>query len=139
MLGKQVTIHRSSDSGATYDDAIGAVQTMEPPEPTADNNETTEYGASHDFKTFVQGLKDGGEMTVGIRYEAGQTDAEALEDAFYNGTVEYLQLQFPAPISKSRAFAAIVTRVGTPVPKDNQIERSFTFKVTGEITRATLP
>ena len=66
MLGKQVTLHRSSDSGGTYGTAIGAIQTMEPPELTADNNETTEYGSNHDYKTFVQGLKDGGEM-VGSR------------------------------------------------------------------------
>lgn len=139
MLGKQVTLHRSTDAGGTYGSAIGAIQTMEPPEATADNNETTEYGASHDYKTFVQGLKDGGEMTVNIRYEASQTDADALEDAYDNGTVEFLQLQFPAPISKSRSFPVIVTRVGTPVPKDNQIERVFTFKIAGEVTRATLP
>ena len=139
MLGKQVTLHRSADSGTSYNNAIAAIQTLEPPEATADTNETTEYGASHDYKTFLQGLKDGGEMTLGIRYEASQTDVDALEDAFDNGTVEFLQLQFPAPISKSRSFQALVTRIGTPVPKDNQIERSLTLKVTGEITRATLP
>lgn len=136
MLGKNVTLHRSSDAGSTYGTKIGQITNMEPPERTADSNETTEYGQAHDYKTYVQGLKDGGELTITVRYETGQTDVEALEDAFENGTVEFLQIQFPAPISANRDFPVIVTRVGTPVPKDNQVERSFTLKVAGEYSRS---
>lgn len=139
MKGNKVSLHRSTDQGSTYGDPIASVITLEPGERVAEPVEATGYGAGHDYKEWDYGLKDGGEYNVTIRYQPAQTEAEAFIDSFENDVKEYLQLQFPAPISKAESFRCIVTKIGKAIPKEGQIDRMFTFKVDGPVTEAVLP
>ncbi|GBL02932.1 phage tail tube protein [Glaciecola sp. KUL10] len=138
MLGKEITLHRSSDSGSTFGSAIADVWSIQIGEITAETIENQAHGASTDFKEYEYGMKDGGETAIVIRYKAGQTDAEALADALHNSTKEHLQLQFPAPINKSVSFRCLVTKVGVATEQGALVERSFTLKVDGAPTEATI-
>ncbi|MCH2057883.1 MAG: hypothetical protein MK214_14980 [Thalassotalea sp.] len=138
MLGKTVTLHRSNDSGSTYGTAIADIINIEPGEKTAETVENTTYGSSHDYKEYDYGMKDGGEYSITVRYKAGQTDVDAIEDSLDNSVKEHLQLQFPAPISKTESFRCLVTKVGRPLPRGEHIDRVIGLKVDGVPTSGTL-
>ena len=138
MQGNKVTMHRSDDSGSTYGGKIADIIGLEPGERTSATVDSTFYGADHDYDESDYGLRSGGEWNLTIRYKDGQTDVEAMIDAFENGTKEYLQAQFPAPISKTRSFCCLVTKVGVATPKDGQIDQMITLKVSGKPTEGTL-
>ena len=138
MKGKETTIHRSVDAGVNYGSAIAKIINVEPGEETSDTVDSTEYGASHDYKEYDYGLKDGGEWNITIRYAAGQTDVEAFIDSYANSTKEFIEVQFPAPISKYKRFRCLVTKVGLATPKEGQIDRMLTLKVDGEPTNGDL-
>lgn len=140
LKGKRVTLHRSADQGTAYGVAIARMIAVDPPEVTADVVEDTEHGGTDDFKTFAQGLLDGGEFGGTFRYsEATQAEIDAMEDSIYNGTMEYLQLQFPAPVSKSLTFKCVMTTVGHPSPRDGLVDRTLKGKVSGKPVKANLP
>mgnify|MGYP003633624462 CR=1 FL=1 len=134
MNGDFVTLHRSGDGGGTFGSAIASIQNIEAAEHTADMQENTEYGNTEDagWKTYEPGMKDGGEYTVSIKYKTGQTEVDAILDSFENGTLEHHQLQFPAPISRKKTFKAYVSKVGTPIPKGQFIQRVIGLKITGK-------
>ncbi|GGA80783.1 hypothetical protein GCM10011369_23430 [Neiella marina] len=138
MLGNKVTLHRSTDQGTAYGEKIANIVDLQPGAKTAETHENTQYGASHDYKEYDYGLKDGGEYTFVVKYEAGNTDVEALADALENSTKEYLQLQFPAPISKTKSFRCLVTEVGIQTPLGEHIKQSIKVKVDGPIAEAAL-
>lgn len=138
MLGKEVTLHRSSNKGTSYGTALGDIQNIEGGEKTAETQEATTFGQNHDYKQYEYGLKDGGEYSFTVRYKTGQTDFNALEDSLDNSVKEYLQLQFPAPINQKRSFRCLVTKVGRALPRGEHIDRTFTVKVDGPITDAAL-
>lgn len=134
MNGDSVTIHRSSDAGSTFSPKIASVVGIEPAEVQKDMQENTEYGNTEDpgWKTYSPGLKDGGEMTLTTRYKEGQNDIEALEDSFENDTLEYIQFQYPAPISKKITYKVYVSKVGKPIPLGQEVQRVFGMKITGK-------
>jgi hypothetical protein len=138
MNGNKVTLHRSDDSGTTYGTKIGDIVGVEPGEDVSETVDSTEHGATDDYRTYDYGLSDGGEWNLTVRYRASQTDIEALVSAKANGTKEYVQVQFPAPISKTKSFRCLVTKVGLAVPIAGQIDRMLTLKVDGAPIDAVL-
>ncbi|ANB27227.1 hypothetical protein A6F57_19810 [Alteromonas stellipolaris] len=138
MKGKLTSLHRSTDTGSNFGDSIADIMTMEPGEMTAEVVDATQYGTEHDWKESDYGLRDGGEWNFTIRYRENQTDVEALIDAFHNGTKEYVQVQFPAPISRGVDFRCLVTKVGFATPKEGQIDRTLTLKVDGPVNEGDL-
>jgi hypothetical protein len=138
MQGNKISLHRSADQGSTYGPAIASVIGLEIGERTAAIVDATEYGLEDDYERADYGLKSGGEWNVTIRYKEGQTDVEAIIDALDNSTKEYIQAQFPAPISQSLSIRCLVTKVGIAVPKEGQVDRMLTLKVDGRPTEAAL-
>ena len=134
-LGRHVAVKRK-DSGSGEPDLmelIGNVFELSGLEFSADTVEDTEYGANEgDFKTYDYGLKDGGEINLGVTYKSGNTQAQALSDAFHNSTKEVVQLVFPADIAKKFDLTVLVTGVGSPTAKGEKIRQNFTLKVSGE-------
>lgn len=133
MQGNKVSIHRSTDEGSTYGAAIASIITMEPGEEVTETVDGTQYGAGHDFREYDYGLSDGGEWNITVRYKPDQTEIEALIDARANSTKEYIQVQFPAPIGKTKSFRCLVTKAGLAIPKEGQVDRMLTLKVDGPV------
>jgi hypothetical protein len=138
MQGNKVSIHRSTDAGTTYGTAIASIIGLEPGEEVTETVDGTAYGSGHDFREYDYGLSDGGEWNLTIRYKEGQTDVEAFIDARANSTKEYIQVQFPAPISKTKSFRCLVTKAGMAIPKEGQVDRMVTLKVDGPVTDGAL-
>jgi hypothetical protein len=141
MLGRQVDIKRKDTGSAEPDEmeVMGGVFELGGIEFSADSFESTLYGsASPDWRTFEQGLKDGGEIPITIEYDPTNAQAVAMQDAFHNGTLEIVQLVFPAPINIKFDIPVIVTKLGIPTPKGEKVRLNLSLKVSGEPTEAAV-
>ena len=134
-LNRQIDFCIYDDASAASDkfDRIGDVQEIGGVDMSAETIDDTPYGSDQgDWKGFAYSLKDGGELSVTIRYDATNTEAQTLADAFFNSTKPKIALKFPSNIGKQFEATVLVTKVGIPMEKGNKTDRSFTLKVTGE-------
>lgn len=128
-------IYEEGSANSDKFERIGAVQEIGGIELSAETTENTPYSSvGGDYRGYDYGLKDGGEITVTIRYDAANTQATALADAFHNSTKEKIAIKFPAAINKQFEATVLVTKVGIPMEKGAKIDRQFTLKVDGEPT-----
>ena len=125
-IGKTTTIADSSGNIANVD-AIGDLSL------TADEIEDTVYGTGG-WKTFVQGLKDGGTVDLTLNYLSTDTSHNRLVTAFNAGTSELYTVTFPD--SSTFKFTAFVSGVGIAVPKDEKVQRTFTLRIDGKTAPA---
>jgi predicted secreted protein len=121
-IGKTTTIADSSGNIANVD-AIGDLSL------TADEIEDTVYGSSG-WKTFVQGLKDGGTFDVVLNYDSTDTSNNRLITAFNSGGSAQYTITFPD--SSTLTFTAFVSGIGIAVPKDEKVQRTFTMRIDGK-------
>lgn len=140
-LGRHIDICLYEEASTNSDkfERIGEVQELGGIELTSETIENTPYGSDQgDYRGYDYSLKDGGEITVTIRYNSTNTRAQALADAFHNSTKEKLALKFPAAIGKQFEATVLVTKVGVVTEKAGKLERQYSLKVHGEPTFETL-
>lgn len=133
-LNRHTDLCLFDDASAASDkfDRIGEVQEISGIELSAETTENTPYGSDQsDYRGYEYGLKDGGEISVTIRYDSSNTKAQALADAYHNSTKPKIALKFPSNIGKQFEATVLVTNVGIPMEKGNQTDRTFTLKVDG--------
>jgi len=121
-IGKTTTIADPSGNIANVD-SIGDISL------SADEIEDTTYG-SNGWKTFVQGLKDGGTFDLVLNYDSTDTSNNRLITAFNSG--ESTQYTVTFPDSSTFVFTAFVSGVGIAVPKDEKVQRTFTMRIDGK-------
>lgn len=102
---------------------------------SADTIETTTLDTPDGYRTFIQGLKDAGEVSVSGFFNpaTGKGQAELLAD-FESGTVQTYTIEFPAPLNAKWEFSAIVTGFSTSAELEEAVAFEATFKVTGKPT-----
>ena len=125
-IGKTTTIADPSGNIANVD-SIGDISL------SADEIEDTTYG-SNGWKTFVQGLKDGGTFDVVLNYDSTDTSNNRLITAFNAGTSTQYTVTFPD--ASTFIFTAFVSGVGIAVPKDEKVQRTFTMRIDGKTAPA---
>ncbi len=112
--------------------AIGELTEIEGISMSAETVDITTLSSSNGYREFVQGLKDGGEVTMsGFFYpaDAGQT---ALIAAFEGGTTDTYTITFPTGIGKEWIFSGIITAITTGVTMEDPVTFECTIKVTGK-------
>ena len=133
-LNRHIDLCIFDDASAASDkfDRIGEVQEIGGIDMSAETTDNTPYGSDQDdWMGYDYGLKDGGEVSVTIRYDSANTKAQALADAFFNSTKQKIALKFPANIGKQFEATVLVTNVGIPMEKGNKTDRTYTLKVSG--------
>lgn len=140
-LGRHVGLQRyDSDSTETdkFETVSDAVE-ISGIEEKADTVEDTPYGTDEsDYRTYDYGLKDAGETTITATYKSGNTQVDALVDAFKNSTIEKLRFVFPADIGTTWACDCLITSVGVPMGKGDKLRRTLTVKWSGEPEEAAI-
>ena len=125
-IGKTTTIADSTGTIASVD-SIGDISI------SADEIEDTVYGTGT-FKTFVQGLKDGGTVDITVNYDKTEASHIRLTTAYKNGKSGSYTVTFPD--TSTFTFTAFVSGVGIAVPKDEKVQRTFTFRIDGKTAPA---
>jgi hypothetical protein len=106
---------------------------------TADTIESTTLD-SDGFRTFIQGLKDAGEVSASGFFNPGDTNGQkAMLDAFNNGTLLNYTILFPAALGASWDFQGIVTGFKTGAELEDGISFEATIKVSGKPSLGLTP
>jgi predicted secreted protein len=101
---------------------------------SADTIETTTLD-SGGWRTFIQGVKDAGEVSVEGYFNADDATGQiALKTAFTNGSVGEFTIEFPTAFGAKWEFDGVVTAISTEASMEDSISFSATIKVSGAPT-----
>jgi len=110
---------------------IGELTSIGGLELSADTIETTTL-SSDGWRTFIQGLKDAGEVSVSGYLDP--TQHQGLYDDFESGTVGSYTIEFPPALGAKWSFSAIVTGYSTGAELEDLVSFEATLKVSGKPT-----
>lgn len=116
---------------------IASVTSISGPSRTKEEIEVTAHDSPDQYREFVPGLKDGGEVTLEINYDPTETTHDTLDTDFEITTLRNFQLViFPGVTGEEHIwdFAGIITALGDEFPHDDKMERSVTIKISGKPT-----
>lgn len=136
-LGHETVLKRgdgaSSESFVEIADIIG----IAPPAMSRDSVETTKHNTTDRYRTFIPGLRDGGEVTLQIQYDPTNTGHGDLYDDFNDDVAHNYQVVLPASIGETWSFSGFLTAMSEETPIDDRVTRSITIKVSGKPSLAT--
>lgn len=100
---------------------------------SADTIETTTLDSPDGYRTYAQGLKDPGEVSISGFYNPADTNGQkALYDAFNSGALTNFSIIFPAALGADWSFSGIVTAFKTGAELEDGISFEATIKVSGK-------
>jgi predicted secreted protein len=106
-------------------------------ELSADTLETTTLD-SGGWRTFMQGLKDAGEVSLSGYFNVGDSNGQmALYNAFNSGAQTPFTILFP--FGASWAFNGIVTGISTGAELEDSVSFEATIKVSGQPSLGLTP
>lgn len=106
-------------------------------ELSADTIDVTTLDVTDGYRTFIQGLKDAGEVSISGFFDAGDTTGQqALLTALDAGTETAMTIVFPTTIGYTWTFNAIVTGFSTGAELEDAVTFEATLKVSGKPTLA---
>ena len=108
---------------------IGEVTGFGAPDVSGDTIEMTSHQSTSRYREFIQGMLDGGEVTIVCNAVPADTGQAAVLAHFSAGTVLLMELAFPD--ASAWAFSALCTGVQTVTSADfeGKLEFAATFKV----------
>lgn len=112
--------------------AIGHSTNISGPGISRATYDVTTHQSPEQWREFIGGLKDGGEVTIDINYNPAIHDP-FVED-FDDSEPRNYELAFPDPDQTVWSFGAILTGFEPTAPHDNKLSASMTFKVSGPPT-----
>lgn len=115
--------------------AIAELTSISGLELSADTLDTTTLDAVDGYRTFIQGLKDAGEVSISGYFnpETGKGQSELLAD-FESGTANPYTIEFPAELGAKWEFDAIVTGFSTGAELEDLVSFEATLKISGKPT-----
>lgn len=128
-------LKRDSDGAGTFV-TVANVSDLSGPSRQRDAIEVTAHDSPDQYREFVKGLKDGGEVTATINYNPGNTTHQALDDDFEEDALrDYQVVLLPGEADEHTwEFSALITDLGDSFPIDDRMERDVTFKISGKPT-----
>lgn len=131
------TLFQVSDMAATpVWTTVANVSDISGPEYTRDTIDVTSHSSTGGYKEYINGLKDGGNVTFDLLY-IGDATQTTITDLYESGDVNDFRIKMPITdtgVDNQIDFSGIVTTVGAAFPLGDAIKRSVTIKVTGPAT-----
>jgi predicted secreted protein len=115
--------------------AIGSLTSIDGVSVSAETVETTALDTTGGYRTFVNGLKDAGEVSISGYFT--NTSHMPLYTDFEAGTSSSYTIEFPdraATKGTTWTFSAIVTAFGTSADLEDLVSFEATLKLTGKPT-----
>lgn len=97
----------------------------------ADTLDVSSHSSTGQWREFVNGMKDAGELSMEINYDP------ALHDTVYQlvgGDYRNMKIVLPDAGAAEVAFKALVTGFSVEAPFDDKLAATITVKVTGAVT-----
>lgn len=106
----------------------------------ADTIETTTLDSTGGYRTFMQGLKDGGEVPISGFFEPSDVNGQiALYNALGTGELLDFSVLFPSALGASWDFQGIVTGIKTDAAMEDAVPFEATIKVSGQPSLGLTP
>jgi predicted secreted protein len=98
--------------------------------------EVTAHDSPDQYREFVKGLKDGGEVELTLNYDPNVLTHQHLDDDFEERDLRTYQVViFPGePEEWTWEFSGLITNLGEEFPHDDKMERTCTVKISGKPT-----
>lgn len=112
---------------------IANVTNISGPERTRETIDVTAHDSPGQWMEFIGGLKDGGEVSLDINYDPGETTHD-MDDDFDDAVPRNYQVVILPDTEDEHTWAlsGILTTLGDEFPYDDKMARSMTIKVTGK-------
>jgi hypothetical protein len=121
---------------------IAQIRDINGPNQSADTIETTSRDNANLFKTYLAGLRDGGEVSFDLLYDPdlvthSASAAGGLVKLLQDGTLNNFRISFPdaAPVT-TVTFSGIVTAFTPKSPMNDALAADCTIKVSARPTWA---
>lgn len=136
MAGKDAwgtAFKRDSTGGGVYV-SVANITDIKGPSREREAIEVTAHDSPNQYREFVKGLKDGGEVEITLNYDPASAQVAALDADFEeNGLRSYQVVIFPGQVPEfTWTFNALITANGDEFPHDDKMERTVTFKISGK-------
>jgi len=118
---------------------IAEVKRIGGPSQRADTIDVSSHDSPNQFREFIAGLKDGGEISIEGSFIVGSAGQVALNTNLQDGSIDTYVLTFPAAMATTWTFDALVTALNTDAPHDAAATFTATLKVTGKPTLGITP
>lgn len=136
MAGRDAfgTAFKRDATGAGSFVTIASVSDISGPSRDREAIEVTAHDSPNQYREFVPGLKDAGEVTITINYDPAEATHTALDADFEETTLRAYQIVILPGTSDEHTweFTAMVKSIGDEFPIDDRMEREVTFKVSGK-------
>ena len=118
---------------------IGVLTSINAPEVSADTIDITTLDTSDGYRSFIQGLRDGGEISISGYFDSADAGQVALKTALDAGTVDAYTITFPATIGATWTFSGIVTKFKTgEATLEDPLGFEATLKISGKPNLGTV-
>lgn len=130
------TQFKRDTTGSGVFDVIGNVSDISGPTRAREAIEVTAHDSPFQYREFVKGLKDGGEVSLTINYDPGNGTHQALHADYEERPLRTYQLVIlPGEADEyTWEFAALITAMEEAYPVDDRMELTATFKLSGKPT-----
>lgn len=112
--------------------SVGGVTSIDGVSVSADEIEVTALDNSTGYREFLQGFKDGGEVSVSGFLDGVDNGQAELYTLLESGASTTVLIIFPSAIGKTWTFTAFVKEFTTGVDVDNAITFDVTLRVSGQ-------
>ncbi|MEU4386573.1 phage tail tube protein [Promicromonospora sp. NPDC023805] len=128
---------RDSTGGGVYV-AIANVSDLSGPSRSRDAIEVTAHDSPNQYREFVKGLKDGGEVTLTLNYDPANNTHKALDADFEEDALRGYQIVVLPGESDEHTWTinGLITNLSDAFPIDDRMEREVTLKISGKPTLA---
>lgn len=113
---------------------IAAIKNITGPGLSVDTIDTTHLTSTGNWRTFLSGPKDGGEVGLDLVWDPTDTSHEILEDVLIGGTATAFSIVWSDSGSTTWQFNALVTGLDPAAPFGDYLAQAATLKVTGTPT-----
>ncbi len=118
--------------GNVYE-TIANVTNISGPQRSRETIDVTAHDSPEGWMEFIGGLKDGGEVSLDINYDPGETTHD-LDDDFDDATPRNYQIVILPDTDDEHTWTltAVMTGLEDEFPYDDKMGRSMTLKVSGK-------
>ncbi|WJD99773.1 phage tail tube protein [Streptomyces antimycoticus] len=111
--------------------AIANATNITPPALERETLDVTSHGSPDQWREYIGGLKDGGEVSIDINYDPRLHDVLVAD--FDDPNPRNYKVVWPGTLG-NWAFAAILKGFEPEAPHDDKLAASLTFQVSGKPT-----
>lgn len=113
---------------------IASIKNITGPGLSVDTIDTTHLASTGNWRTFISGPKDGGEVELDLVWDPTETTHEILEDVLIGGTATAFSTVWSDAGSTTWQFNGLVTGLSPAAPFGDHLTASCTIKITGTPT-----